>query len=908
VAKKQLLLVDADPRSVRVLEVSLKKSGYSVTTASDGADALAKIDFSAPDLILSDTRLPRLDGYELVRRMKDRPEHAHIPVVFLTSQKSIEDKIRGLELGVEDYLTKPIFVRELIARVNLLLARRTQERMATAMPMSRRTRLSGSLEDMGVVDLLQTFEISRKTGVGKIGNGRKEARIYFRDGKVVDAELGRLRGEEAVYRALIWNSGHFEVEFCPIDREDIIPTSTQGLLMEGMRRVDEWGRLLEQLPPLATIFDVDHEQLVQRLNEIPDDLNGILKLFDGKRTLLDVVDDSPFEDLSTLSTITKLFFEGLLVISQQAPDDDVVPSEAEPQISGRPERWSAPVTDEDVVPEYTSEPRMPAEPPMPSWRPSAPPLALPGEPSVPPETLPGLSPLGRDSQTGGELHGAEHSSADRSRPRVVLPSVHETATPVATSPFDARQAHRTQSGLGPLVPAELLSVATEGVRQPAPPSAPAVSQAAPSAPMESKPVEARPFVPMAEEQRTLPDSPDARAAAQAARLEIGPPLESRAASTARETPVARGQEGKVIPFPARRDDEPAEAAVVAEPPSAPVDAVAPSASEEEAPISAPPQTPPMAHVLAAQPGEASNGDAPRSQAPAQPTVREPALERRKEREERVGVQTLQLGSVVDDGSLALGSTPRPSSGVTQPLDSASLDSPTSAAASKTLRGHEDVDKVATGRARGEVVHEALHDEFFDAGDQGTYDSAHPEHGQHVLDEEDLEHDAPRVILRTPEQEQRRARLMQVVGVVVGVVLGVFVFAVLRGRTTEEPKPMVEAPTQPEPPAQVTPPPPAPVTPPPPPPVEPVASTPPVAEPAPEAPAEVVKPAEKPKVTGGAAKPAAAREPAPASVAPRPRPQPVPAPAPARPAPAVQPKGPTTPPVPGGKPPTVSFPD
>ncbi len=435
-AKKQLLLVDADPRSVRVLEVSLKKSGYSVTTASDGADALAKIELSAPDLILSDTRLPRLDGYELVRRMKDKPEHAHIPVVFLTSQKSIEDKIRGLELGVEDYLTKPIFVRELIARVNLLLARRTQERMATAMPMSRRTRLSGSLEDMGVVDLLQTFEISRKTGVGKIGNGRRECRIYFRDGKVVDAELGRLRGEEAVYRALIWTTGTFEVEFCPIDREDIIPTSTQGLLMEGMRRVDEWGRLLEQLPPLATIFDVDHEQLVERLNEIPDDLNGIMRLFDGKRTLLDVIDDSPFEDLSTLSTITKLFFEGLLVISHTAPDDDVVPSEEQPQTSARPERWSVP-TDEDVVPEYTSEPRLPAEPATPSWRPSAPPLALPGEPTVPPETLPGLSP--RDGSPDAGFAASEQSSAERSRPRVVMPSVHEAAAAaVVASPFDGR--------------------------------------------------------------------------------------------------------------------------------------------------------------------------------------------------------------------------------------------------------------------------------------------------------------------------------------------------------------------------------------------------------------------------------------------------------------------------------------
>jgi DNA-binding response OmpR family regulator len=111
VAKQKLLLVDADPRSVRVLEVSLKKAGYSVTTAKDGLDALSKVEVSSPDLVLSDTRLPNLDGYALVRRLKERPEWASIPVVFLTSQKSVEDKIRGLELGVEDYLTKPIFVR-----------------------------------------------------------------------------------------------------------------------------------------------------------------------------------------------------------------------------------------------------------------------------------------------------------------------------------------------------------------------------------------------------------------------------------------------------------------------------------------------------------------------------------------------------------------------------------------------------------------------------------------------------------------------------------------------------------------------------------------------------------------------------------------------------------------------------
>ncbi|HYJ11369.1 MAG TPA: response regulator, partial [Polyangiaceae bacterium] len=929
VAKKQLLLVDADPRSVRVLEVSLKKSGYSVTTASDGADALAKIDFSAPDLILSDTRLPRLDGYELVRRMKDRPEHAHIPVVFLTSQKSIEDKIRGLELGVEDYLTKPIFVRELIARVNLLLARRTQERMATAMPMSRRTRLSGSLEDMGVVDLLQTFEISRKTGVGKIGDGRREARIYFRDGKVVDAELGRLRGEEAVYRALIWNSGHFEVEFCPIDREDIIPTSTQGLLMEGMRRVDEWGRLLEQLPPLATVFDVDHEQLVQRLNEIPDDLNGILKLFDGKRTLLDVVDDSPFEDLSTLSTITKLFFEGLLVISHTAPDDDVVPSEVEGLVSARPERFSGiSGAEEDVVPEYSSEPRLAAEPQAPSWRPSAPPLALPGEPSVPPETLPGLSP--RDSQPDPELSSSEQSSSERSRPRVVLPSVKEGGDPpLAASSFDARHAHRTQAGLGPLVPAELLSVPPDAKASAATPIAPAPAEPAPSRiaepaltapaaasaepvspPLEPKSVEGKAFMPVQEQQRPLADSPEARAPA-AAGQSPSEPLESRVASADRETSQARGPEGKVIPFPARRDDD-------APPPA--------TLGDEEAPISAAPNTPPMPHVIASQ-RAAKQPDAQHgqqspdgSQAPAEPTVREPALERKREREERVvGAQTLHLGSGVPHATPlpsaasasplaatvvsavqggALSSTQRLSSGDMPPLDSSV--SGVSSAASATRPAEPE--KAASPRVRGEIVHEALHDEFFDAGDQGTYEGGHGAVVEHALLDDELEADVPRVIVRTPEQEQRRARLMQVVGVVVGVVLGVFVFAILRGRASEpEPRPaeVPAAEAQPAAPAVQPPPPPAEVlTPPPPPPIEPAP-----ADPEPEPPAPV---AEKPK-PAAAKPPEAAAAPAVRKPAPVARPAEAPAP-PAKPATQPRPAGPLPPPVPAGKPPTVSFPD
>src|SRR4030095_3337127 len=101
---------------------------------------------ATPALLCQSTALPNVDGYPFVKRLKERQEWTSIPVVFLTSQKSIEDKIRGLELGVEDYLPKPIFVRELIARVNLLWARRTQEGIATRHSQTGRTRFQGSIQ------------------------------------------------------------------------------------------------------------------------------------------------------------------------------------------------------------------------------------------------------------------------------------------------------------------------------------------------------------------------------------------------------------------------------------------------------------------------------------------------------------------------------------------------------------------------------------------------------------------------------------------------------------------------------------------------------------------------------------------------------------------------------------------
>ncbi len=324
-ARKSLLLVDADARSLRVLEVSLRKAGYNLATCGDAEAALETIEMSTPDLILSDTRLPKMDGFGLVESIQQNPDWASIPFMFLSSDTSVESKVRGLQLGVEDYLTKPIYLKEIVARINLALQRSERDNFARRTSMSR-TRFTGSLGDMGLVDLLQTIDMSRKSGVLALhsGSGRRGT-ITFRDGQVIDAECAPARGDRAIYRMLLWSEGDFEIDFRPVRAEPTVSVSTQGLLMEGMRRVDEWGRMLEQVPPLGAVLEVVEDELSTRLAEIPDEVNGVLRLFDGVRSLGDVVDEADGDDLATLSTITKLYFEGIVQPTGRTRGDDALP-------------------------------------------------------------------------------------------------------------------------------------------------------------------------------------------------------------------------------------------------------------------------------------------------------------------------------------------------------------------------------------------------------------------------------------------------------------------------------------------------------------------------------------------------------------------------------------------------------
>jgi adenylate cyclase len=117
----KILVVDDTPKNVKLLADLLSVKGYSVTTASSGPDALAKVEPEKPDLVLLDVVMPEMSGYEVCRKIRENPARGILPVVMVTALDPGEERVKGLEAGADDFLTKPINQVELLARVKSLL-------------------------------------------------------------------------------------------------------------------------------------------------------------------------------------------------------------------------------------------------------------------------------------------------------------------------------------------------------------------------------------------------------------------------------------------------------------------------------------------------------------------------------------------------------------------------------------------------------------------------------------------------------------------------------------------------------------------------------------------------------------------------------------------------------------------
>lgn len=232
-----LLVVDDNPL-IRDLMCRGMEPHCKVVWASDGADALLKSVDNPPDLILSDFRMPGLDGRQLLEKLRSRESTRNIPFVFVASRSDIEEKLRpAVGGGVEEFIAKPFFVADLVRQVKKIVDRLHLEKMQKH--ASRPGVIQGRLEEMSVTELMQSLEMGQKTCRLTLRRNGDIAELYFAAGQCKHAQLGKTEGDTVAYQVINWPEGEFEIEFGATPKRETITMSTTGLLMEAMRLMDE---------------------------------------------------------------------------------------------------------------------------------------------------------------------------------------------------------------------------------------------------------------------------------------------------------------------------------------------------------------------------------------------------------------------------------------------------------------------------------------------------------------------------------------------------------------------------------------------------------------------------------------------------------------------------------------------
>ena len=233
----QVLIVDDNPL-VRDLMCQGMEPHCTVIASADGADALLKAIDSPPDLIISDFRMPGLDGRQLYEKLRGRDNTRNIPFVFVASRGDIEEKLRpAVGSGVEDFVPKPFFVSDLVRQTKKIIDRLHLEKMQKR--AARPGVIQGRLEEMSVTELMQSLEMGQKTCRLRLRRGGEQAELYFSAGQCRHAQMGGTEGDTVVYQVIGWLDGEFEIEFGAASPRETITLSTTGLLMEAMRLMDE---------------------------------------------------------------------------------------------------------------------------------------------------------------------------------------------------------------------------------------------------------------------------------------------------------------------------------------------------------------------------------------------------------------------------------------------------------------------------------------------------------------------------------------------------------------------------------------------------------------------------------------------------------------------------------------------
>ncbi len=233
--KPRILVVDDEDRNLRLMEAMLIPLGYEVVLARDGLEALDKVRETPPDVILLDVMMPKMDGFEVARQLKDDEGTKIIPVVMVTALKKVQDRIKALEVGADDFLSKPIDESELVATVNSQLKvkayndhMRNYQKELEAEVAKRTEQLSQAFEKIKLASLETIYRLSRAAERKDEGTGAHIQRMS-RFSAAIARQIGL---DDSAVEAILYAA--------PMHDLGKIGIPDQILLKPGRLDPDEW--------------------------------------------------------------------------------------------------------------------------------------------------------------------------------------------------------------------------------------------------------------------------------------------------------------------------------------------------------------------------------------------------------------------------------------------------------------------------------------------------------------------------------------------------------------------------------------------------------------------------------------------------------------------------------------------
>ncbi|HLF94011.1 MAG TPA: response regulator [Planctomycetota bacterium] len=226
-AGSRILVVDDDEACVLMVSAGLRKLGYEVAAATDGWDGLAQARAQKPELILLDVKMPQMDGWTFLGFLRNQKEFEKVPVIFLTGRTSEEDRKKGLGLGADDYLAKPVDLDRLKTCIEASLERRAKVHQSTVrMADPRRPKgrfgLRGRLDQLGLAAVLSILGAGRRSGTLALSREGQEARVILLTGHITSAVLdGPEPAEGLAAMDLLgrWTEGEFAFSEHPVGEE-----------------------------------------------------------------------------------------------------------------------------------------------------------------------------------------------------------------------------------------------------------------------------------------------------------------------------------------------------------------------------------------------------------------------------------------------------------------------------------------------------------------------------------------------------------------------------------------------------------------------------------------------------------------------------------------------------------------